>query len=181
MKNQMKNQILLGIVLTMSILMSCGNSNVPVTENIVSEEPQIDEYAMLREPNQPTQKTEESLSGKVNLLTEKEFIERITELDNPKGFQYLGQTPCIVELYADWCRPCILLSNVLNELAPEYKDKVIFYKLNSDKAPRIVKAFNVVSIPKVLYFKPYGKISSTVGFLTREELRKMIDDLLLKP
>jgi len=70
---------------------------------------------------------------------------------------------------------------VLNELAPEYKGKVIFYKLNTDYAKEVVKAFNVVSIPKILYFKPYGKVSSSLGFLNKEEMKKMIDDILLKP
>jgi len=181
MKIQMKSQVLLIMMMMVSLTISCGSSNVSNVENQVSEDSQTDDYALLKEQNTQPKKNDETPSGKVILLTEKEFIERITALDNPKGFQYLGHTPCIVELYADWCKPCILLSHVLNDLAPEYKDKVIFYKLNSDRAPEVVKAFNVISIPKVLYFKPHGKISSTVGYLSREELRKMIDDLLLKP
>jgi thioredoxin-like negative regulator of GroEL len=56
---------------------------------------------------------------------------------------------------------------------------VIFYKLNIDKAPEIKAAFNVENIPMILYFKPYGRVSTTVGYLNREKLEQMIAKLLL--
>jgi thioredoxin-like negative regulator of GroEL len=160
-------------------MLSCGNTHRNNSENSVEENPQTDEYALLRTP--PPQRIEEDLSGKVVILTEKDFIERITEIDNPKGFQYKGQTPCMVELYADWCRPCGYLSELMRNLAPEYQGKVIFYKLNIDKAADVSFAFHVKDIPKILYFKPHGEISSTVGYLNREQLKNMIDKFLLNP
>jgi len=178
-KNLIKNFVLLLTILLLTF--SCGSSAISNTDNAASDEPQTDDYALLREQNNAPPKITEDLSGKVIVLYEKDFMERITALDNPKGFQYLGQTPCIVELYADWCKPCVYLSQVLNELAPEYKEKVIFYKLNIDKARDVVQAFNVKSIPKILYFKPRGEVHSTVGYLNKEELKKAIDDYLLKP
>lgn len=162
-------------------MLSCGRTATNHIENNVSEVSQTDDYAFLSESNSTTKRIVEDLSGKVIILYEKDFIERITKVDDPRGFQYLGQTPCIVELYADWCKPCIYLSQLMNELAPEYKGKVIFYKLNIDKARDVVAAFNVKSIPKILYFKPRGEVSSTLGYLNREELKKAIDDYLLKP
>ncbi|MCL2246810.1 MAG: thioredoxin family protein [Lentimicrobiaceae bacterium] len=143
-----------------------------------SEVTQTDDYATLRVSNAPQEMTE-NISGNVITLSEKDFIEQITTIDNPKGFRYLGKTPCIVELYADWCKPCWILSDLMIELAPEYKGKVIFYKLNIDRAPNIVKAFNVENIPMILYFKPREKVANTVGLLNKGNLRKAINDLLL--
>jgi thiol-disulfide isomerase/thioredoxin len=165
----------------MLLAFACSNSNVSSTDYTDAEEAQADEYAMLRESGNATQKIVEDLSGKVIVLSEKDFIERITDLDNSKGFQYKGKTPCIVELYADWCKPCGYLSQLLNELAPEYQGKVIFYKLNIEKTPNVKKSFKVIEIPKILYFKPHREVSSTLGFLNRNELIKKIDDILLKP
>jgi len=179
MKTLPKNLILLFAIM-MTIALSCGNSNVPHTENIVSENTETDNYDLLKNPIAP-ERIPEDLSGNVIVISEKEFIQRITTLDNPKGFQYLGQTPCIVDLYASWCKPCGFLSQLLNELAPEYKGKVIFYKVDIDKAKEIAFAFNVKSIPMLLYFKPHGSISSTIGYLNREELKKAIDEYLLNP
>ncbi|MCL2434605.1 MAG: thioredoxin family protein [Lentimicrobiaceae bacterium] len=176
----LKKKLILLFVIMMTIALSCGNSNIPHTESIVSEDAEAGNYDLLKNPIAP-ERIPEDLSGNVIVLSEKEFAERITALDNPKGFQYLGQTPCIVDLYASWCKPCGYLSQLLNELAPEYKGKVIFYKVDIDKAKEIAFAFNVKSIPMLLYFKPHGSISSTVGYLNREELKKAINDYLLTP
>jgi len=164
----------------MTTALSCVNSNIPKTENMVLEDTKTDDYDLLKTPK-THERIPEDLSGRVIVISEKEFTERITAIDNPKGFQYLGQTPCIVDLYASWCKPCGFLSQLLNELAPEYKGKVIFYKVDIDKAREIAFVFNVKSIPMLLYFKPHGPISSTVGYLNREELIKAIDDYLLNP
>ena len=176
----MKN-LVIPLITMILLTSSCGSSNISNTENPISEDSQIDDYAIFKEPANLSQKTVENLSGKVIVIYENDFIERITTLDNPKGFQYLGKTPCIVSLYADWCKPCGYLSQLLNELAPEYQGKVIFYKLNVDRARAVVDAFNVTNIPKILYFKPHSEVKSTLGYLNREELKKKIDDILLKP
>jgi len=181
MKNLIKNLSFLLVSLTMLLTLSCGSSNSSGADNSIREDSQNDEYALLSEQNVDSHKIVEDLSGKVIVLSENDFIERITALDNPKGFQYLGQTPCIVELYADWCKPCGYLSQLMNELSPEYQGKVIFYKINIDRAKGMTKAFNVRSIPKILYFKPLEEVKSTVGYLNREELKKAIDEYLLKP
>jgi len=179
MNIQKKNLALL-FGITMFLTLSCGNANVPNTENVSPEEAEVDDYDLLRSPSQH-QRVVEDLSGRVIVLSEQEFIERITDINNPKGFQYKGQTPCIVDLYASWCKPCGFLSENLRNVAPEYQGRVIFYKVDIDRARGIAAAFNVISIPQLLYFKPYGVISTTVGYLTVEELKKAIDEYLLNP
>jgi len=178
MKIPQKNIALLFVVMLV-LSLSCGNSNAPNTGDVVAKDV-VDDYDLLRNPSQP-QRITENLSGKVIVLSEQEFIERITEINNPKGFQYKGQTPAIVDLYASWCKPCGFLAENMRELAPEYQGKVIFYKVDIERAHGIAAAFEVVSIPQLLYFKPYGPISTTVGYLTKEELKKAIDEYLLNP
>jgi thioredoxin-like negative regulator of GroEL len=168
------------LFITVFVLFCCNSKKSNVEEWVV-EEPQQDDYAMLFETNTNAHRPTENLSGEVILINEKEFIEQITTIDNPKGFQYLGQTPCIVELYADWCKPCIVQTGLMNEMAPDYKGKVIFYRLNIDKAYGISRAFKVENIPVILFFKPRANISKTIGYLNRKELTEMIDKFLLNP
>ena len=179
MKKQ-NTKLSLLLIITLLIALSCGSSDKSNIEGAVSDEAQVDDYAVLKESNKPPQQIVENLSGNVIILSEKEFKERITAVDNPKGFRYLGKTPCVVELYANWCRPCGILSKTMADLAPEYKGKVIFYKLDVEKAQEVSAAFKAQSIPMLLFFKPHGKISTTVGLLKKEQLTNMIDDLLLK-
>ena len=167
------------LLIACSFFFSCVNSPKSDREEIITESSQTDDYSLLRGTNTPPPAMKEDLSGKITTLSEKDFIERVTPIDNPKGFRYLGKTPCIVELYADWCKPCWALSDQMKELAPEYQGKVIFYKVNIDRSPSIMRAFKVESVPVILYFKPREKVTSSVGYLNKENLKKAIDNLLL--
>ena len=180
MKLRKKNFVLLLMLLTVCIL-SCSRPKNSVPVQTDAEKPQNDEYAVLFEENKPAQKITEDLSGKVIILTEKEFIERITDIDNPKGFQYKGQTPCVVEIFAYTCKFCTYQSDLLNVMAPEYQGKVIFYKIDIDKAYDVRTAFKVDNIPTLLFFKPKGKYTSVIGYQNREKLTNLIDEFLLKP
>jgi thiol-disulfide isomerase/thioredoxin len=166
------------IIIPLLLTFSCGHSHKSNTETVVPEKIQTDNYAILWEtPVAP--RIAEDLSGKVIVLYEKDFIERITAIDNPKGFQYLGQTPCIVEFYTDWCKPCGYQSELMNRMAPDYKGRVIFYKINIDKAYYVKNAFKVETIPMIIFFKPRGEIITSIGYLNKEKLTQMIADHLL--
>jgi thioredoxin len=121
----------------------------------------------------------EDLSGQVQILSDLEFVEKITEVGHPKGFQYKGKTPCIIDFYADWCGPCVRMIPMYNELAKKYQGKVIFYKLNTDRAPSIALAFNIKSIPTLLLMKHNEQPTMIVGAPTREELEMAIETVLL--
>lgn len=118
-------------------------------------------------------------SGKLQPITEEEFIKDITDINNPKGFQYKGSIPCIVDFYADWCRPCHALNPILVELGEKYKGQIIIYKLNVDRAAIVSKAFGVRSIPTLIFFKPQSMPAKMEGAPSKEELEKAISDLLL--
>ena len=176
----MKNLYLffVSFLLILSLFISCKNKNqTPIVEEEFADS-QTDVYAAISKPVAEPHKIVEDLSGKIIVIDEKGFIERITEVDNPKGFQYKGETPCVVLFHANWCRYCNFINNNMLEMAPEYKGKVIFYKLDIEKAPGVYRAFNVESIPIVLYFKPFREVTSTVGYLNKEQLKNRIDQLL---
>jgi len=177
---QNKSFLFLLIFFALFLLWCCnsGNSN---SANTTTEESEIDDYFFLRNPDQVHRRPTEDLRGTVIVLSEKDFIERITVVDNPKGFQYKGQTPCVVELYANWCKPCGYMSQVMDEVAPEYAGRVIFYKIDIDRGRKVSEAFNVSDIPVLLFFKPRSAISKTVGYINHQELRNAIDEYLLKP
>jgi len=171
--------LLLLLILTLSLL-SCksGQSN---EENTVTEVTKTDDYELLRNPAKAPQRMSEDLSGRVIVLSETDFEERITQLNNPKGFQYKGQTPCIVLLHTFRCAPSTTQAEIMNDLAPEFKGKVIFYKIDLDRARGLVKDFKVKRTPVILYFKPHEAIKSTVGQLNPDELRNAIEKYLLNP
>lgn len=114
-------------------------------------------------------------------LTEYEFNMKIANIqENPNEFKYLGERPCVIDFYADWCRPCRILSPILNELAQEYAGKVDFYKINVDNERSLATAFSIRSIPTLLFIPMSGKPTLMQGASPKAELKKIIDELLLK-
>ena len=121
---------------------------------------------------------QEDLSGNIIMLDNESFAARITDIDNEKGFQYKGMTPCIVDFYADWCGPCNRLHPVLVDLAKEYKGKLIIYKINTDKATNTANALGINSIPTLLFFKRNTQPGVIRGALSKKDLKKVIDQFL---
>lgn len=124
--------------------------------------------------------TEEKVISTVQVLNTKQFEEKVCELNNPKGFQYKGKLPAVVDFYADWCGPCRGIAPYLVEFAKEYAGQIVIYKVNIDKCPEVSQAFGIQSIPTLLYMKPNAQPTATVGALSKEELKQVIEDSLLK-
>lgn len=168
------NCILLAL-LVVFLFNSCKNEKKDEKNGAVAEAVKVEPV----EPNTVTPKYEEDLSGNLIVITEEEFSEKIMDINNPKGFQYKGRTPCIVDFYADWCRPCSFLNPVLISLAKEYQSKIIIYKINADKAQIVCNAIGIANLPTLLFLKSNSMPTIVEGFVPEEELRSIIDELLL--
>lgn len=115
----------------------------------------------------------------------------VTELDS-KGFntkvydltlqelKYLGDKPAIVDFTASWCGPCQRIAPILEELAKEYEGKIVIYKVDIDKERGLAQAFNVSSVPSVLFI-PGADADPvmTVGARDKGTFKKEIDTILL--
>ncbi len=93
---------------------------------------------------------------------------------------YLGDKPAIVDFNATWCGPCQRIAPVLEELAVEYGDKIVIYKVDIDKNRELAEAFNVSSIPAILYIPTGGKEPvMTVGSRGKDKFKEEISTFLL--
>ena len=114
----------------------------------------------------------------VMTLSSKEFKTKVYDI-SAKNPEYLGSKPAIVDFYASWCGPCRAISPVLEELAKEYGDKIVIYKVDVDASRDIAQAFGIRSIPAVLFIPMKGEAQMPVGGRSKEDFKKQIDTILL--
>ena len=87
------------------------------------------------------------------------------EVINEKGL-------VLVDFYADWCAPCMMLKQSLQEIEKSHKIKIC--KINVDNEPELAVKFGVSSIPHVIFYKDGKKYDGFLGYHTTEEIEKII-------
>jgi thioredoxin len=117
--------------------------------------------------------------GEVTELTSATFKTTVYDITK-EGLDYLGKKPAIVDFTATWCGPCKRLSPILEELAKEYKGKIVIYKVDVDKCEDLARAFNISSIPALLFIPMEGQPEMIVGLRSKEAYKSDIETKLLK-
>ena len=90
--------------------------------------------------------------AKVEPLNVESFKAKVYNYDNnPEEWVFEGSEPCVIDFYADWCRPCKMVAPIMDELAEDYDGKIKIYKVNTDKQKELAGLFGVRSIPSILF------------------------------
>ena len=85
-----------------------------------------------------------------------------------------SEIPVLVDIYAEWCGPCKMLSPVIDEIAMEYEGKAKICRVNVDEEMELAQQYRVMSVPTVLVFKN-GQVSGTsIGYVGKEKLTEML-------
>ncbi len=114
-------------------------------------------------------------------LTKAEFLSKVANYEaNPSEWKYLGDKPCIIDFYADWCGPCKTIAPILEDLAKEYDGQIYIYKIDTEKEQELAAAFGIRSIPTIL-FCPMGESPQMAqGAMPKDAFKKAIEEVLLK-
>jgi len=113
-------------------------------------------------------------------LTKETFMTKVFDFEKNKEWKFEGNLPCIVDFYADWCGPCKMVTPILEELSKEYNGKINIYKVDTEAEQELAGAFNIRSIPSMLFVPIKDQPQMAVGALPKESLKKAISEVLLK-
>jgi len=76
----------------------------------------------------------------------------------------------LIDCWAPWCGPCVVISPVVEELAKEYAGKVLFGKLNVDENPRTAERFRIFGIPTLLIIRNGKEVDRIVGLVPKDQI-----------
>jgi thioredoxin 1 len=111
-------------------------------------------------------------------LNEDVFKEKVFDYESNKDWKFQGNKPCVIDFYAEWCKPCKVITPILEELSIEYGDKIDVYKINIDDEYNLSKAFNIHSVPSLLFVPMNNEPQMSVGALSKETFKKAIAEVL---
>ena len=118
------------------------------------------------------------IDGKIQHITTDQFVNGVNDFRNNKTFALKSELPCVVDFYADWCKPCKMIAPYIEELAAEYKGKVNFLKINVDNEPEIAKFYNIEAIPSLMFCTKKGEPKMEVGGMDKETINKKIQSYI---
>lgn len=102
------------------------------------------------------------------ILTDQNFDEEVLKSDKV----------VLVDFWAPWCQPCLMLAPIIKEIAEEYGDKIKIGKLNVDENQYTAQRYRVMSIPTIILFKEGNEAFGFVGVQPKEVIKQIIDKVL---
>lgn len=83
----------------------------------------------------------------------------------------------LVDFWAQWCGPCKMLAPIIEELASDYDGKAVVGKVDIDEQQGLASKYGIMSIPTLVLFKDGQEVNRLVGFLPKQKIAQMIDNV----
>jgi thioredoxin 1 len=98
----------------------------------------------------------------------------VPELTNGEFDSYIKDGFVLIDFFAEWCMPCVMMSPVIDELAEKFGGRIKFGKVNVDDNHEISGKFGVRSIPNFVLFKN-GKVEEQfMGAMSAEDFEEKL-------
>lgn len=86
--------------------------------------------------------------------------------------------PILVDFWAPWCVYCRRIAPALNILAEQYKDVLVFGKVNIDEEQGLANEEQIEVIPTLVIYKDGQALSSIVAPESKAQLEAFIKETL---
>mgnify|MGYP000651621126 CR=1 FL=1 len=103
------------------------------------------------------------------MFTDDNFNEIITK----------SELPILVDFWAPWCGPCKVMGPIVDELATDFKDRVVIGKVNVDQNRQLSGYFKVKSIPTLMFIKNGQIVERISKLIPKPNLEEMLEDLIV--
>ena len=105
-------------------------------------------------------------------------VEQITDQTFEDKAINAGDTPVLVDFWAEWCGPCKMLAPVLDAISDKLAGKISMYKLNTDDNMETAQKYQIASIPCCIIFKNGEEVHRIIGHKSQDALETEIQNYL---
>lgn len=107
------------------------------------------------------------------------MAEPITLTDDSFAEEVLNSSiPVLVDFWANWCGPCLMVAPILEELAEEYAGKIKIGRLDVDSNPRMATEYAIRAIPNLLIFKDGKVVDQIIGAVPKQSIVDKLNAVL---
>jgi thioredoxin 1 len=103
------------------------------------------------------------------------MTQMVTELSGKEFQKFTEEGLILVDFFADWCMPCLMMAPVMDELSEKFKGKIKFGKINVDDNQSIAQKFKIFSIPNFVLFQNGKPIDQFVGAMSEEDFEERLE------
>jgi putative thioredoxin len=97
---------------------------------------------------------------------------------NEEVIEKSKKQPVLVDFWAPWCGPCVMLKPIIEKIAKDYKTKLSVVKVNVEDNQENASKYGIMSIPAVKLFKNGKIIDEFVGAQPEEKIRQWLNNKL---
>lgn len=84
----------------------------------------------------------------------------------------------VIDFWAEWCAPCKMVGPIIEQIAEEYKDKIVVGKVDVDNNDEATSKYGIRNIPTVLFIKNGQVVDKVVGAGPKNLFTEKIDKLI---
>lgn len=127
-----------------------------------------------------SENNEANQENEIGSITYKEFLDKIYDFEHDSTQTWVNKSnrPVVIDFYAPWCAPCKKIAPSLQELSVEYKGKVDFYKVDTQEEEFLAIAFNIQSVPTLMFIPKEGEPYLSLGYISKGEIKSIIKELV---
>ena len=82
--------------------------------------------------------------------------------------------PTIVDCFAEWCGPCILMGPVFEKWSKKYTN-ILFTKIDVDEAEELAESLGVDKLPTFLFYDNEGNLEEKFEGNDKQKLEALVD------